>query len=116
MVLAGIEQIFSEEASMMLGFGYWMKIVVTAVMLVVAVQCIHIVKVFYISDIALPVRSWGCTSCWKRTQPEQLNRTGQKDIPYHMASCSAIKAGVKEEEEEIFGVISLVFPRNHCMY
>lgn len=31
-------------------------------------------------------------------QPGQLTQTGQRDVPYHMATCSAIKAVVKEQE------------------
>lgn len=40
----------------------------------------------------------GCTGSWKGTQPRQLTQSGQMDFPYHMASCLAIKAVVKNEE------------------
>jgi len=35
---------------------------------------------------------------WEGIQPGQMTQTRQMDVPYHMASCSAIKAGVMEEE------------------
>ena len=38
---------------------------------------------------------WGCTS-WEGTQLGQLTPTDQRDIPYHMMSCSAYKAGEEE--------------------
>lgn len=53
---------------------------------------------------------------WEKAHSGQLTRIGQKDIPCHMASCSAIKTEVnKEEEEGTFGVMAIVFPRSHCM-
>jgi len=39
------------------------------------------------------------TRSWEGTQPGQLIQTGQKDVLYHVTSCSAIKAGEEEEEE-----------------
>ena len=41
---------------------------------------------------------WGCTRSWEGTQPGQLTPTDQTDIPYHMASCSAIKSWGKKKE------------------
>ena len=41
---------------------------------------------------------WGYTRSWEGTQPGQLTQVGQRDIPYHMASCSAMTAGAKKEE------------------
>ena len=38
---------------------------------------------------------WRCTRRWEGTQPGQLTPADQRDIPYHMASCSAYKAGGK---------------------
>jgi len=38
--------------------------------------------------------------CWERTQSEQLIQTGQKDIPFRMASRSTVKAGEDMEEAE----------------
>jgi len=56
-----------------------------------------IVKVFSASQ-TFPVGR--CTSIWEGTQQGQLTQTGQRDIPYHMTSCSPYKAG---EEEGIGG-------------
>ena len=36
---------------------------------------------------------WGCTRGWEGTQPGQLTPTDQRDIPDHVVSCSAYKAG-----------------------
>jgi len=36
---------------------------------------------------------WGCTRSWEGTQLGQLTPAGQRYIPHHMTSCSAIKAG-----------------------
>lgn len=40
---------------------------------------------------------WACTRSWEQTQPGQLTSTDQRDITYHMASCSAYKRGEGEE-------------------
>lgn len=42
----------------------------------------------------------GCTRSWEGTKPAQLTRTDQRDVLYHMVSCSALKAAVKNEEGE----------------
>ena len=36
---------------------------------------------------------WGCTRSWEGTWLGQLTPTVQRDIPYHMVSCSAYTAG-----------------------
>jgi len=36
---------------------------------------------------------WGCTGSWEGTQPGQLTPSGQRDIPYHIMSCSAYISG-----------------------
>ena len=36
---------------------------------------------------------WEFLKSWEETQPEQLTPTDQKGTPFHMMSCSAIKAG-----------------------
>lgn len=65
---------------------------------VVAEQCFRRVKEdFSASRVALPVRSWRCTRSWEGTQLRQLAQSGQRDIPYHMMPCSAIKLGEKFE-------------------
>ncbi|XP_064295936.1 dymeclin-like isoform X2 [Phalacrocorax carbo] len=40
--------------------------------------------------------SAGCTRSWEGTQPGQLTPADQRDIPYHMTSCSVNKAGEEE--------------------
>jgi len=43
-----------------------------------------------------------------------LTPDGQRDIPYHMTSCSAIKnAGGRRRKGEAFGVMVFVFPSHH---
>lgn len=46
---------------------------------------------------------------WQQTQPGQLTSTDQRDITYHLALCSAYKAGRDKEEEGMFRV----FQTNH---
>ena len=52
---------------------------------------------------------WRGTRSWEGTQLGQLTPTDQRDIPYHMTSCSAIKAGGKKEEGRMFGVMAFLF-------
>jgi len=40
----------------------------------------------------------------------------QRDIPYHVVSCSSIKYGVKKRKGRMFGVMEFVFPRNHYVW
>ena len=53
---------------------------------------------------------WGCTRTWEGTQLGQLTPTDQRDIPHHMASCSAYKAGGRRRKGGTFGVMAFVFP------
>lgn len=39
-----------------------------------------------------------CTRSWEGIQPEQMNKTNQRDILYHMTSCSEMKAVENSEE------------------
>jgi len=43
----------------------------------------------------------GCTRSCEGTQLGQLTSADQRDIPYHMVSCSAIKAGEEEGRRDI---------------
>lgn len=43
-------------------------------------------------------------------------QSGKRDIPYHMASYLAIKAGGKRKDGEAFGLMAFVFSRNHYMW
>ena len=52
-----------------------------------------------------------CTRSWEGTQPGQLTWDGQRDMRYHMTSCSAIKAAGKEKGG-MFMVMVFVFPSN----
>ena len=56
---------------------------------------------------------WGCTRSWEGTQPGQLTPTDQRDIPYHMTSCSAYKARGRRRKWGMFGVMVFVFTGNH---
>ena len=49
---------------------------------------------------------WGCTRSWEGTQLGQLTPTDQRDIPYHITSFSAYKAG----KRGTFGAMAFVFP------
>jgi len=67
--------------------------------LVIAEQCLHITKGISVSHAAPPVSRLGRTRSWKGTQPGLLTPADQRDIPYHMTSCSAIKAGGRRRKE-----------------
>ena len=56
---------------------------------------------------------WDCTRHWEGTQPGQLTPTDQRDIPYQVTLCSAIKAKRKEEEEGALVITAFVF-RSNC--
>lgn len=45
----------------------------------------------------------GGTRNWKGTQPGQLTRTGQRNIPYYVASCHTIKLGRWPTARELAG-------------
>jgi len=47
---------------------------------------------------------------WEGTQTGQLTPSDQRDVPCCMMSCSARKAGGKEEEGARFRVTVFVFP------
>lgn len=38
--------------------------------------------------------SWGYTRSWKGPQPGQLTQSDQRDVTFHIVSCSTIKCGV----------------------
>ena len=42
----------------------------------------------------------------------QLTPADQRDIPYHMTSCSAVKPGGRSRKGGTFGVRAFVFPSN----
>jgi len=55
---------------------------------------------------------WGYTRSWDGTQLGQLTQTGQRNIPYHMTSCSGVTSWSKEEQEGKITGMSFVFPSN----
>jgi len=59
-----------------------------------------------------PASRLGMHRSWEGTQLGQLTPTDQKDIPYHMTSCSSCKAGRRRRKEGTFGVMMFVFPSN----
>uniref|UniRef100_A0A8D0EQK9 Uncharacterized protein n=1 Tax=Strix occidentalis caurina TaxID=311401 RepID=A0A8D0EQK9_STROC len=59
-----------------------------------------------------PVSRLGCARDWEGTQLGQLTPTDQRDIPYRIPSCSAIKPRGKKEEGGKFGDRAFVFPSN----
>ena len=54
---------------------------------------------------------WGCTRSWEGTQLGQLTPTDQRDIPYHMTSWSAYKAGGRRRKGGTFGVMAFCLPK-----
>ena len=68
----------------------------------------HRAKAFSVSQMTLPVSRLGVG---KRLGGDTAGTTDQKDIPYHMMSHSAIKAG-GGRKGKTFGVMAFVFPSN----
>ena len=79
---------FFVAACTVLGFASVAKTV-----LVTHQQCLHSVKAFSCSPHS-KVSRLGMRRGWVGTQSIQLTQTDQRDIPYHMTLCSAIKAGI----------------------
>lgn len=48
------------------------------------------------------------------TQPRQLNPNNQRDFPYQILSCCAIKAGGRKRKWKTFRVMTFVFPSHRC--
>jgi len=55
---------------------------------------------------------WRCTRSWEGTQSGQPTPTDQRDVPYHVTSCSAIKPEERRRNRPMFGVRASVFPSN----
>lgn len=49
----------------------------------------------------------GLARGWDGTQPGRLIQTDQRDIPYHVMSCSAIKPGVARWGGEVFSKVAV---------
>ena len=87
LISAGIELIFFLVAGTVLCFGFRMRIMlITHRCFSCCWAVLTLVKDFSASH-ALPARSW------EGAQPGQLTQTGQRDIPYHVTSCSVYKLG-----------------------
>ena len=110
LVLAGIELIVFIAANMGLCFGFVLKTVLIIEVFTIAEQCLHKAKAFSAPHTTTPASSWGCTRSWEGTQPGQLTPTDRRDIPYHMMSRSAYKAGGRRRQRGTFGVMAFVFP------
>ena len=74
LVLTGVELIFFIVAGMGLSFGFVLETVLIILFLTPPHQ----------------QAGWGCTRSWEGVQLRQLTPTDQRDIPYHMMSCSAV--------------------------
>ena len=115
LVLAGIELIFFIVASMGQCFGFVLKTVL------ITQRCFSYCwagltqsqGLFCFSPQPTSEQAEGGTRSWEGTQPGQLTPTDQKDIPDHMTSCLAYKAGGRRRNRGTFGVTTFVFP-SHC--
>jgi len=52
-------------------------------------------RTFQLLTVAWAARG---TGSWEGTQLGQQTQTGQRDIPYHMTSCSAYKGGRRRKK------------------
>lgn len=107
LVLTEAELIFFIVASMVLGSGLVIKTILIAHwcfschwILTIQVLCVIYRYLYsaYTSGPSLFIMlhcqwvGWGYVRNWRRTQLRSLSQTVQRDVPYHMISCSAIKA------------------------
>lgn len=54
---------------------------------------------------------WGYTRNWVGMQSEHMATTDKRDIPHHMASCSAYKAGETKKKQEYVQHYSVCLPK-----
>ena len=114
LVLAWIELIFFIVASMRLCFGF----VLETVLIIQGCfrYCWAVLtqsRPFLLLTPPHQRVGWGCTRSWEGTQLGRLTPTDQRDIPYHMMSCSAYKAGRRRRKGgDTFGVMAFVLPSN----
>jgi len=73
---------------------------------------LHRAKEFSAFNVALPMKGCRCTRSWEGMLPGQLTPNDQRDIPYYMVSCLAIKVGKRRRKGRMFEVMAFVFPRN----
>lgn len=92
-----IELIFFIAASMGLCFGFVLKTVDNSGMFSLSLSRAYTEsRSFLLLTPPHQRGGWGCTRSWEGTQLGQLTPADQRDIPDHMASCSAHKSGEEE--------------------
>jgi len=114
LVLAGIKLIFFIVACMVLCFS-----VVTETAMVTHPWFSYCSAVFaQRQGLSAPHTTyqrvgWECTRTWEGTQLRQLTPANQRSIPYHITSCSTIKAEGRRRKGGMFRVMAFVFLSNH---
>lgn len=99
MVLAGTELIVFEEACRMLRLGFLMYIAVITRRWFRCSRAVLAQRHGVFSSLHCPASEGnGYTRGGEGTQPGQVAPKDRGDVPYHRASRSAMKAGVKKEE------------------
>ena len=115
--------IFFTVASMWLCFGF----VLETVLIIQSLFCYMVLLLLssaYTEPRPFPLLAppcqrdgWECTRSWEGTQTGQVTQTDQRDIPYHMMSCSVYKElGGRGGGAAAFGVMVFVFPSNHYVW
>lgn len=70
------------------------------------------------SQLPMPCQeeAGGSTRSYEGTEPGLLAQAGQRDGPYRMASCSAMKADRRQEDvEENVGSAGITLPKKYMM-
>lgn len=82
--------------------------------LAVEEQCFTKSRTFQLFILPWLQGIWGCTRRWEERELKQYIQTGQRNAPYQMSSCSAIKAGEKTAAvpQGLTGIGQLVL--NNC--
>jgi len=114
LLLAGVELIFSIIACTVLWFGFVIKTVLVTqgcFSYCWAVLTEH-QGLFCFSSHPTSEEAGGAPEIERRHSWDSWPPTDQRDIPYHTALCSAIKAGGRRRNGGMFRATAFVFPSN----
>ena len=78
----------------------------------VLAQCQHLLCVLLWPTVS----RLGWAGGWEGAQPGQLTPAGQRDIPYYMTSCSAIKSEGRRRKRGCSELRHFVFQSNRCVW
>lgn len=99
---------------MRLSFGFVVETVLISQTCFITL--LHSVKAFTVPYPTPPARRLRVHKELEGKTSRLLNATDPKDIPDHMVSCRAYRAGAGTNKQEMFLVIVFVFPSHHHIW